>query len=132
MKQHDPVSDLLTRIRNSIRARHDKVDVPASRLKVAVAKVLRDEGYVRNIKLVEDRFSGILRIYLKYDASGDSVIVGIDRVSRPGCRIYRGKDDLPEVLGGLGISVVSTSAGLMTDGEARRRGIGGEVLCRVW
>lgn len=132
MSQTDPISDLLTRLRNALRARHDKIDLPNSGLKLEVVKLLKDEGYVRNYKVLENRFAGTLRVYLKYDQDGESVIGGIQRVSRPGRRIYRGSEDIPEVLGGLGIAVLSTSKGLMTGREARRQGIGGEVLCRVW
>lgn len=132
MSQTDPISDLLTRLRNALRARHDKIDLPNSGLKLEVVKLLKDEGYVRNYKVLENRFAGTLRVYLKYDQDGESVIGGIQRVSRPGRRIYRGSEEIPEVLGGLGIAVLSTSKGLMTGREARRQGIGGEVLCRVW
>lgn len=132
MSQTDPISDFLTRLRNAIRARHDKVDLPASSAKVEIVKILKDEGYVRNFKVLDNRFSGILRVYLKYDASGESVITGLDRISKAGRRVYRPKDELPEVLGGLGIAIISTSKGLMTGRNARRQGIGGEVLCKVW
>ena len=132
MSQVDPISDFLTRVRNAIRARHDKIDIPSSSVKVGIAKILKEEGYIRNFKVVENRFSGTLRVYLKYDASGESVIEGIQRVSRSGRRTYAGKGEIPEVLGGLGMAIVSTSRGLMSGREARRQGVGGEVLCRVW
>lgn len=132
MSMADPISDLLTRMRNALSARHDKIDLPSSKQKVEIVRLLKEEGYVRNFKVLENRFAGTLRVYLKYDAAGESVIGGIERASRPGRRSYSGKDSLPEVLGGLGIAVISTSHGLMTDREARRRGVGGEVVCRVW
>jgi len=132
MSQTDPISDLLTRLRNALRARHDKIDLPSSKLKVEIARLLKDEGYVRNFKVLENRFAGTLRVYLKYDGSGESVIGGIERASRSGRRLYKPTSEIPEVLGGLGISIISTSKGLMTGREARRQGIGGEVVCKVW
>jgi len=132
MSMTDPIADLLTRIRNAIQARHDKVDLLASRIKTELVRILKEEGYVRNYKVLENRFSGILRVYLKYDAAGDSVIAGIQRASRPGMRLYCRAGEVPEALGGLGIAVVSTSKGLMSGDEAARQRIGGEVLCHVW
>lgn len=132
MSQTDPIADLLTRLRNALHARHDKIDVPSAAMKVEVVKLLKEEGYVRNYKVLENRFAGTLRVYLKYDQSGESVIGGIERVSRPGRRVYKGCEEIPEVLGGLGIAIVSTSKGLLTGREARRQGVGGEIVCKVW
>lgn len=131
MSMTDPIADMLTRIRNGIQARHDRVELPASKLKVEIAKILKSEGFISNYK-VADEASNTLRIYLKYAEDGEPVIHGIERVSRPGRRVYRGKDDIPRVLGGLGLSIVSTSRGVLSGAEAARNGIGGEVLCQVW
>jgi small subunit ribosomal protein S8 len=128
----DPVADLLTRVRNGLSARHEKIDVPSSRFKVELARILKDEGYIKNFKILDDRGAGLLRLYLKYDDAGQPVIHGLTRVSRPGRRLYRGKEEIPEVLGGLGVAIVSTSQGLLTGQDARRRGLGGEVVCSVW
>jgi small subunit ribosomal protein S8 len=128
----DPISDLLTRVRNALGARHEKIDVPSSRLKVEIARILKEAGYIKNYKVLDDKGAGLLRLYLKYDDSGNPVIHGVSRVSKPGRRLYRGKTELPEVLGGLGISIISTSQGLLTDHDARKRGVGGEVVCSVW
>ncbi len=128
----DPVADLLARIRNSIAARHEKTDVPASRFKVELARILKDEGYIKNFKIMDDRGVGLLRLYLKYDEAGNPVIHGLARQSQPGRRLYARKDQLPQVLGGLGIAIVSTSQGLLSGQDARRRGLGGEVVCTVW
>ena len=132
MSMTDPIADLLARVRNSLSARHEKTDVPSSRFKVELARILKDEGYIKNFKVMDDRGGSLLRLYLKYDETGNPVIHGLARTSRPGRRLYRRKDDLPEVLGGLGISIVSTSQGLLTGQDARRRGLGGEVVCTVW
>ena len=132
MAVSDPVADFLTGIRNAIRAKYRKVDVPASRLKAEIAKVLLRERFINNYKLIEDRAQGVLRIYLKYAGDDASVITGIKRVSTPGRRVYLGKARLPRVMGGLGMSIVSTSRGLMTEREAREAGLGGELLCQVW
>jgi Ribosomal protein S8 len=131
MSMTDPVADMLTRIRNGIQARHDRVELPASKLKVEIARILKSEGFISNYKVADDE-SSILRVYLKYAEDGEPVIHGIERVSRPGRRVYRGKDDIPRVLGGLGLSIVSTSRGVLSGAEAARDGIGGEVLCQVW
>lgn len=131
MSMTDPIADMLTRIRNGIQARHDRVELPASKLKVEIAKILKIEGFISNYK-VADEAANTLRIYLKYAEDGEPVIHGIERVSRPGRRVYRGKDDIPRVLGGLGLSIVSTSRGVLSGAEAARNGIGGEVLCQVW
>ena len=132
MAVSDPVADFLTGLRNAIRAKYRKVDVPASRLKTELAKVLLRERFINNYKVIEDRKQGLLRIYLKYAGDDVSVISGIKRVSTPGRRVYVGKARLPRVMGGLGISVVSTSRGLMTEREAREAGLGGELMCQVW
>jgi small subunit ribosomal protein S8 len=131
MSMTDPIADMLTRIRNGIQARHDRVELPASKLKVEIARILKSEGFISNFKVANEG-SNILRIYLKYAEGGEPVIHGIERVSRPGRRVYRGKDDIPRVLGGLGLSIVSTSHGVLSGAEAARNGIGGEVLCQVW
>jgi len=128
----DPVADMLTRIRNGMRARHAKVDIPASNLKTELARILKEEGYVQNYKRIADDKQGILRVFLRRATDGLEVIVGISRVSRPGCRIYVAKDAIPKVQGGLGINIVSTSRGLMTGRQAVREGVGGEILCNVW
>ena len=132
MTVSDPVADLLTRVRNALAARHEKTDVPSSRFKVELARILKDEGYIKNFKVMDDRGAGLLRLYLKYDDSGNPVIHGLARSSKPGRRLYAGKNGLPEVLGGLGVAIVSTSQGLLTGHDAKRRGVGGEVVCTVW
>ncbi|MCB1042547.1 MAG: 30S ribosomal protein S8 [Acidobacteria bacterium] len=129
----DPISDLLTRIRNGHMAKHDKVDIPSSRVKQEIVRILKDEGYIKNFKVVEPKGSfPSIRVYLKYNNDGHPVIHGLKRVSKPGRRMYRGKDKLPKVLGGLGISIITTSQGIMTDRQARELGVGGEILCSVW
>ena len=132
MSVSDPVADFLTCIRNAIGAKHRKVDVPSSRMKTELAKVLLRERFINNFKTIEDSKQGVLRIYLKYTNDETSVITDLKRVSKPGRRIYVGKDRIPRVMGGLGMSVVSTSRGLMTDREARDAGLGGELVCQVW
>jgi small subunit ribosomal protein S8 len=132
MSISDPVADFLTCVRNAIRAKHRKVDVPASGMKTELSKVLLRERYINNFKLIEDSRQGMLRLYLKYTASDEPVISGIKRVSKPGRRVYVGKDRIPRVMAGLGTSIVSTSRGLMTDREAREAGLGGELVCQVW
>ena len=132
MSMSDPIADLLARVRNALGARHEKTDIPSSRFKVELARILKDEGYIKNFKVMDDRGGSLLRLYLKYDESGNPVIHGLTRTSVPGRRLYRGKDALPEVLGSLGISIVSTSQGLLTGHAARKRGLGGEVVCTVW
>ncbi len=132
MNMTDPVADLITRIRNGVRAKLPRVDVPSSRLKVEIARILKDEGYVANFKVQEDDKQGVLRIWLKYGPGMERVITDLQRVSRPGCRIYCGKDQIPRVYGGLGINVISTSRGLMTGRDAARQGVGGEILFNVW
>jgi len=132
MNMTDPIADMLTRIRNALRARLQMVDVPASRLKGDIARILKDEGYIRNFKVVEDPPQGVLKIHLKYDPEGAPAISGIERISRPGRRVYAGKTEIPQILGGLGITIVSTSQGLKTGHQSRTDGVGGEVLCKVW
>jgi small subunit ribosomal protein S8 len=128
----DPIADLLTRIRNASRAEHEKVDIPASKLKVRVTELLKDEGFIKNYRLIEDEKQGVLRVYLKYGAGNEKMISGLVRVSRPGRRVYVGKDKIPTILGGMGVAILSTSRGVMTDRESRRQQVGGEVLAYVW
>ena len=128
----DPLSDMLTRIRNANIAKHGKVDVPASKMKISVAKILKDEGYIKNYKLIKDRTYGILRIYMKYDEFNEGVITGLKRMSKPGRRLYVKQRDIPFVLNGMGIAVLSTSKGILADREARKANVGGELLCSVW
>ena len=132
MSVSDPVADLLTSIRNACKAKHKKVDVPASLLKGEVVRVLLREKYINNFKSIDDKKRGILRIYLKYDQKEHPVIQGIERMSKPGRRLYLRRHEVPKVQGGLGTALVSTSSGIMTDQEARDEGLGGEYLCRVW
>ncbi len=132
MSMTDPIADMLTRIRNATMVRHDRTDVPASRLKLDIAKILKQEGFIRTFKVLEEGPQGTLRIYLKYAEDGESVIHGMERVSKPGRRVYRGVEDLPRVRSGLGVAVVSTNRGILTDEQARSLSVGGEVLCRVW
>ena len=132
MQITDPVSDMLTRIRNANTAKHESVDVPASNLKKAIAQILLDEGYIKSFEVVEDGTQGIIRIQLKYLAGKEKVISGLRRVSKPGLRVYAGADELPRVLKGLGIAIISTSKGVMTDKKARANHVGGEVLAFVW
>ena len=132
MQITDPVADMLTRIRNANSAKHDTVDVPASNLKKAIAQILLDEGYIKSFELVENGNQGIIHITLKYQAKKEQVISGLKRVSKPGLRIYAGADEIPYVLKGLGIAIISTSKGVMTDKKARQLHIGGEVLAFVW
>ena len=128
----DPVADMLTRIRNANSAKHDTVDVPASNMKKSIAQILLDEGYIKSFQMVEDGLQGVLHITLKYNAGKEKVITGLRRVSKPGLRVYVGADELPSVLRGLGIAIVSTSKGVMTDKKARAAHVGGEVLAFVW
>jgi small subunit ribosomal protein S8 len=132
MSVSDPVADFLTCIRNAIGAKHRKCDVPASNVKKELAKLLLRERFINNFKTIEDTRQGVLRVYLKYTADETPVITGLKRVSKPGRRVYVGKGRIPRVMGGLGVSVVSTSRGLMTDREARDAGLGGELVCQVW
>jgi len=128
----DPIADLLTRIRNASRAEHEKVDIPASKLKVKITEVLKDEGFIKNYRLIEDDKQGVLRVYLKYGAGNERMISGLVRVSRPGRRVYVAKDEIPSILGGMGVAILSTSRGVLTDRESRRQQLGGEVLAYVW
>ena len=128
----DPIADMLTRIRNANNAKHDTVDVPASNMKKAIAQILLDEGYIKNFQVVEDGTQGVIHISLKYNAGKEKVITGLRRVSKPGLRVYVGADELPRVLRGLGIAIISTSKGVMTDKKAREAHVGGEVLAFVW
>jgi small subunit ribosomal protein S8 len=132
MSMTDPIADMLTRIRNGIQARHERVELPASKLKVEIARILKGEGFISNYKVVEDGGRRQLRVYLKYAPTGEPVIHGIERISRPGRRVYRNKGEIPRVLGGLGLAIVSTSKGVLSGAEANKNGIGGEVLCQVW
>lgn len=132
MNLTDPVADFLTRIRNAHRARHQKLDVPASRLKGEIARILKEEGYIANYKPVEEGGLKLIRVYLKYGVNNESAIRDLQRVSRPGCRVYVGKDEIRRVQGGLGISIMTTPKGVMTGRQARREGVGGEILCEVW
>ena len=132
MQITDPVADMLTRIRNANTAKHESVDVPASNLKKAIAQILLDEGYIKSFEIVDDGTQGIIRIQLKYLAGKEKVISGLRRVSKPGLRVYAGADELPRVLKGLGIAIISTSKGVMTDKAARANHVGGEVLAFVW
>ncbi len=128
----DPVSDFLTRVRNAIKARHQKVDVPPSKLKVEMARILKEEGYISNFKATEEEGRKVLRVYLKYSPDNSSPISDLKRVSRPGCRVYVGHTEIPRVLGGLGINILTTPKGVMTGRQARKEGVGGEVLCEIY
>ena len=129
----DPIADMLTRIRNANTAKHDTVDVPSSKMKLAIAKILLDEGYIKSYELVENGKFNDIRITLKYGASkSEKIISGLQRISKPGLRVYANKEELPKVLGGLGVAIISTNKGVITDKEARKLGVGGEVLCFVW
>src|SRR5579864_3616935 len=131
MSLTDPVSDFLTRVRNAIKARHQKVDVPHSKLKVEMARILKEEGYISNFKATEEEGRKVLRVYLKYDGE-DAALSNLNRVSRPGCRVYVGRNEIPRILGGLGIVILTTPKGVMTGRQARKEGVGGEVLCEIW
>ena len=129
----DPIADMLTRIRNANTAKHDTVDVPASKMKLSIAKILLDEGYIKSYELVENGSFNDINITLKYGASkNEKIISGLQRISKPGLRVYASKEELPKVLGGLGVAIISTNKGVITDKEARKLGVGGEVLCFVW
>ena len=132
MSKTDPIADYLTRIRNATRAKHRKVDIPASNLKKEITRILQEEHYIKNHIIIEDNKQSVIRIYLKYKDDDESVIAGLDRVSRPGYRRYVGKRLIPRVYNNLGVAIMTTSQGVMTGQEARRRGVGGEVLCYVW
>jgi small subunit ribosomal protein S8 len=135
----DPISDMLTRLRNAVSAKHSRVDLPASKLKAEIARILQDEGYIQGFRIVEEPAEKagrqprqIIRVFLKYGPHGERVITGLERISRPGRRVYLGVEDVPNVLGGLGTSILTTSRGVMTGRAARKAGVGGEVLCNVW
>lgn len=132
MQISDTIADMLTRIRNANSAKHESVDVPASNMKRAIAGILLEEGYVKNVEEINDGKQGVIRIVLKYSANKQNVLTGIKRISKPGLRVYAAKDEIPKVLGGLGIAIISTSKGIMTDKKARSEGVGGEVLAFIW
>ncbi|MGN0963576.1 MAG: 30S ribosomal protein S8 [Clostridia bacterium] len=132
MVMTDPIADFLTRIRNANTVYMEKVEIPASKTKLGLANILKEEGYIKDVEYIEDGKQGFLRLYLKYGANREKVITGLKRISRPGLRVYAQKDELPKVLGGLGIAIISTSKGLMTDKDARKAGVGGEVMCYIW
>ncbi|MDA8099140.1 MAG: 30S ribosomal protein S8 [Nitrospiraceae bacterium] len=128
----DPIADMLTRIRNASKAKLEKVDIPSSKLKLEIAKILKDEGFIKNLKMVKDRRQGVIRVYLKYTDEETPVIQGIRRISRPGNRVYVGNDRIPRVMGGLGTAILSTPKGVQTGKQAKKDNTGGEVLCHVW
>jgi len=130
MRLTDPVADMLTRVRNALQARHQKVDVPASRLKVEIARILKEEGYISNFKATEEEGHKVIRIYLKYGAHNEAAISKAERVSRPGCRVYVRRSEIPRVLGGMGINILTTPRGVMTGRQARKEGVGGELQCQ--
>jgi small subunit ribosomal protein S8 len=132
MNLTDPVADFLARVRNAIRSRQQKVDVPASKLKLEIARILKEEGFIANFKATEEEGKKVLRVYLKYGPNNDAVISNLQRISRPGCRVYVGRNEIPRVLGGMGINILTTPRGVMTGRDARKQGVGGEVLCEVW
>jgi len=128
----DPIADMLTRMRNTLLIRNEKVDIPASRMKVELAKILKEEGFIKSYKIIKDKKQGMLRVTLKYTTENRPVISGLKRISKPGRRVYRGKDEVPKVMDGVGIAVLTTSKGVLSDKTCRREGVGGEVLCYVW
>ena len=132
MVMTDPIADFLTRIRNANSVNHEKVEIPASKMKKTLAVILKEEGFIKDVEYIEDGKQGILRLYLKYGANKQKVITGIKRISKPGLRVYARKDELPRVLGGLGMALISTSHGVMSDKKARKNGLGGEVICYIW
>jgi small subunit ribosomal protein S8 len=132
MTMTDPIADFLTRLRNAVQAGKDRCDVPASKLKLELSKIFQEEGFVRTFKVLEEGQQGLIRLYLRYAADGEPAIHGVERISRPGLRVYRGVDELPKVRSGIGVAVISTSKGLMTDARARENRLGGEIMCRVW
>jgi small subunit ribosomal protein S8 len=132
MSMTDPIADMLTRIRNAGGARFDKVDIPASRMKINLARILKEEGFIKNYKVIKDNRQGILRVYLRYGEHQTPLIQGLKRISKPGRRVYTGHAELPKVQGGLGVAVISTSQGVITDRQARKLNVGGEVLCEIW
>lgn len=128
----DPIADFLTRIRNAVMVNHDKVEIPASKVKKAITEIFKEEGFIKDCEFIDDGKQGIIRIYLKYGDNREKVITGLKRISKPGLRVYAKKDEIPRVLGGLGVAIISTSQGIMTDKQARKLGLGGEVLCYIW
>jgi len=132
MTMTDPIADMLTRIRNALKASHEEVDIPSSKLKIDLTKIMKSEGYIRNFKIISDGNHKNIRIFLKYDQEGVPIINGLKRISKPSCRIYRRCEDIPEVLNGYGINIVSSSKGIITDREARRLNVGGEIICSMW
>ena len=132
MSMTDPIADMLTRIRNALMAKHDKVNIPISKVKTDIAILLKEEGYIKNYKLIKNKKQGIIRVYLKYDNDNNNLIQGIQRISKPGNRIYVSKNRIPKVLNGLGIALISTSRGVLSDRTCRQEGIGGEVIGHVW
>lgn len=128
----DPIADFLTRIRNAGMVYHDKVEIPGSNIKKALAELLKQEGFIKDYEYIEDSKQGVIRVYLKYGPNRERVITGLKRISRPGLRVYAKKDEIPKVLGGLGVAVISTSKGIMPDRQARSEGLGGEVICYIW
>ena len=128
----DPIADMLTRIRNASRAEHEKCDIPSSKMKVRLAEILKDEGFIKNFRVLDDQKQGTLRVYLKYGTGNEKMITGLVRVSTPGRRVYVGHGDIPSILGGMGVAVLSTPRGVVTDREARKQKVGGEVLAYVW
>jgi len=128
----DPIADFLTRIRNANTVYHDKVEAPASKIKKSIANILKDEGFVKECEFIDDGKQGVIRVYLKYGGGKERVITGLKRISKPGLRVYARKDQVPRVLGGLGIAIISTPRGIMSDKKARKEGLGGEVICYVW
>lgn len=132
MGMTDPIADMLTRIRNALMASYESVDIPRSRLKTDIAKVLKSEGFIKNYKIISDKQQGIMRIFFKFDEKGDPVIEGLKRISKPGCRVYSPSDKIPKVLNGYGINILSTSKGVITDKQARDMNVGGEILCSIW
>jgi small subunit ribosomal protein S8 len=132
MTMTDPIADMLTRIRNALKASHESVDIPNSKMKANIAKILKSEGYVRNFKIISDSRQGVLRVFLKYDEQKLPVISGIERVSKPSRRVYAGFDEIPGVLNQYGVNILTTSRGIMSDRDARRMRVGGEILCRIW
>lgn len=132
MSVSDPIADMLTKVRNAVQARHEKVDVPTSRLKLEIVKILKTEGYIKNFKKIQEEGKNIIRIFLKYDDTNDSVIHGLEKVSKPGRRVYSGYKDLPRVFNGYGTLIVSTSLGVTTGKKASEKMVGGEVICKVW
>lgn len=132
MAMTDPIADMLTRIRNGNVVYHEKVDIPASKMKVALAEILKNEGFIRDFQQISDNKQGVIRAFMKYGAERERVITGIKRISKPGLRVYVHKDEIPRVLGGLGVAIISTTSGLMSDKQARAAGLGGEVICYIW